>query len=349
MSLYLHPLTLSSAGREPGGEKEQKQANARWKIEFLQMWPMKAGTGLPFPGCFTSSERLWEFWPSPTLSQARCLFSRVLEHMAPESREKCLVSHEKKPLKILTKLNNSTRLFSFFSPSSTSLFVHLSPLKSFLHRPPGQIPDTTEVGMPLLFKSLLCTLKGEHSEGPKCPPEREKLEKWVKIKQKRKSHPHKKHISFSLVFFFFFSTSRTLMRLNPTKENQGYEIFLLCWRGFRYIKTNYCLFYAPVGWEIPLKLGWELMPVGKSFLCEKKRAGSIQWRAPSTHSLSNPRDGDSRTSLGRLSQCLTTLKVKNFFLKSNLNQPQGCFSLSHQYLGEHRQGWESARGNRFHS
>lgn len=118
------------------------------------------------------------------------------------------------------------------------------------------------------------------------------------------------------------------MRLSPTKENQGYEIFfLLCWRGFRYIKTNYCLFYAPVGWEIPLKLGWELMPVGKFLLCEKKGAGSIQWRALCTHFLSNPRDGDSSPSLGRFSQCLTTLQVKNFCPKTQPEPNSRLFFL----------------------
>lgn len=100
------------------------------------------------------------------------------------------------------------------------------------------------------------------------------------------------------------------------------RFFLLCWRAFRYIKTNYSLFYAPVGWEIPLKLGWELMPVGNFFFyCvrRKEQAASSGELCPHIF-LNNLRDGDSSPSLGRLFQCLTTPKVKIFFfLKSNLN------------------------------
>ncbi|KAK4826482.1 hypothetical protein QYF61_009478 [Mycteria americana] len=48
-------------------------------------------------------------------------------------------------------------------------------------------------------------------------------------------------------------------------------------------------------------------------------------RAPSNLTLNVSRDGASATSLGNLSQCLTTLIVKHFFLKSSLNLPS--FSL----------------------
>ncbi|KAK4810670.1 hypothetical protein QYF61_007470 [Mycteria americana] len=44
-------------------------------------------------------------------------------------------------------------------------------------------------------------------------------------------------------------------------------------------------------------------------------------RAPSNLTLNVSRDGASTTSLGNLFQCLTTLIVKNFFLKSSLNLP----------------------------
>ncbi|KAK4827187.1 hypothetical protein QYF61_015149, partial [Mycteria americana] len=44
-------------------------------------------------------------------------------------------------------------------------------------------------------------------------------------------------------------------------------------------------------------------------------------RAPSNLTLNVSRDGASTTSLGNLFQCLTTLTVKNFFLKSSLNLP----------------------------
>ncbi|KAK4814468.1 hypothetical protein QYF61_018986 [Mycteria americana] len=44
-------------------------------------------------------------------------------------------------------------------------------------------------------------------------------------------------------------------------------------------------------------------------------------RAPSNLTLNVSRDGASTTSLGNLFQCLTTLMVKNFFLKSSLNLP----------------------------
>ena len=44
-------------------------------------------------------------------------------------------------------------------------------------------------------------------------------------------------------------------------------------------------------------------------------------RAPSSLALNVSRDGASTTSLGNLSQCFTTLTVKNFSLTSSLNLP----------------------------
>ncbi|KAK4831239.1 LOW QUALITY PROTEIN: hypothetical protein QYF61_016471 [Mycteria americana] len=54
-------------------------------------------------------------------------------------------------------------------------------------------------------------------------------------------------------------------------------------------------------------------------------------RAPSNLTLNGSRDGASTTSLGNLLQCLTTLIVKNFFLKSSLNLPS--LSLKPLLLG----------------
>ena len=46
-------------------------------------------------------------------------------------------------------------------------------------------------------------------------------------------------------------------------------------------------------------------------------------QAAQSHSLAlnASRDGESTTSLGNLFQCVTTLCVKNFLLKPNLNLP----------------------------
>jgi len=44
-------------------------------------------------------------------------------------------------------------------------------------------------------------------------------------------------------------------------------------------------------------------------------------RAPSNLALDTAREGAATASLGNLGQCFTTLKVKNFFLISNLNLP----------------------------
>jgi len=50
-----------------------------------------------------------------------------------------------------------------------------------------------------------------------------------------------------------------------------------------------------------------------------------QLRAPSSLALSTAREGAATASLGNLFLCLTTLRVKNFFLISNLKLPS--FSL----------------------
>ena len=47
----------------------------------------------------------------------------------------------------------------------------------------------------------------------------------------------------------------------------------------------------------------------------------MSWSATSTRFFNTSRDGDSTTSLGSLFQCLTTLSVKKFFWRSNLNLP----------------------------
>jgi len=48
-------------------------------------------------------------------------------------------------------------------------------------------------------------------------------------------------------------------------------------------------------------------------------------KASSKLDMNTAKDGASTVSLGNLFQCLTTLIVKNFFLRSNLNLP--TFSL----------------------
>jgi len=56
-------------------------------------------------------------------------------------------------------------------------------------------------------------------------------------------------------------------------------------------------------------------------------------RAPSYLALNTAREGASTASLGNLCQCLTTLRVKNLFLVSNLNLPS--FSLKPLNLSLH--------------
>ncbi|KAK4833105.1 LOW QUALITY PROTEIN: hypothetical protein QYF61_027771 [Mycteria americana] len=68
-------------------------------------------------------------------------------------------------------------------------------------------------------------------------------------------------------------------------------------------------------------LGWK-GPLQVIYCNPLARAGtSLTRSAPSNLTSNVSRDGASTTSLGNLFQCLTTLIVKNFFLKSSLNLP----------------------------
>lgn len=59
-----------------------------------------------------------------------------------------------------------------------------------------------------------------------------------------------------------------------------------------------------------------------------------------TRLLNTSRHGDSTTSLGRLFQCLTTLSVRKFFQKSNLNFPwcNWCHFLASYHLSSEKRG-----------
>jgi len=75
------------------------------------------------------------------------------------------------------------------------------------------------------------------------------------------------------------------------------------------------------GLEGTLKIIWFQPPaVGRDIFHQTRLL-----RAPSNLAFNTAREGAATASLGNLCQCLTTLRVKNFFLISNLNLPS--FSL----------------------
>ena len=96
-------------------------------------------------------------------------------------------------------------------------------------------------------------------------------------------------------------------------EQQGvnfYSIYSLVQPSIAYQRIIECF-----GLEGTLRIIWFHPPAISRDIFPQPRV----LRAPSNLALSTAREGPSTASLGSLGQGLTTLKVKSFFLMSNLN------------------------------